>query len=158
MEENYDGVGLGDVDFNVDNEYKPDPLIPKSWYHGVVNSVKFFPEQFCIMWDVCLKDNGGAMNDGVTPVDGAHCFYKNWLPKPGDENEATKSGRSTKRQWKINALKAFQEKTGVDFSTPAKIMSALTEQTYVGLEVDVELDVEEYQGVFRNTVRNMKAN
>lgn len=162
MEENED-VGvigdpseqLGSMDFNVDDEYKPDPLIPKGNYHGVATKISFNPAQFCIVWDFCLHDNGGVMNDGQTPVDGAHVQFRNWLPKPGDENEMTKSGRNTKRQSKINMLKDFQSTLGIDMSTPAKIATALNEQHWIGTEADLEVDIDEYQGKFKNVVNRV---
>lgn len=146
---------LGEVDFDVENEYKPDPLIPKATYHGAVTKVSYNGAQACIVWDICLHDNGGAMNDGETPVDGAHVFFRNWLPRAGDEATMTKSGRSTKRQSKINMLKGFADNMKIDMSTPQKIAMALAEQEWVGLEVDVEVDIDEYQGTFRNTVNRM---
>jgi len=42
---------LNNLDFNVDEEYKPEPLIPKGTYHGVATKVSFMPSQFCIVWD-----------------------------------------------------------------------------------------------------------
>lgn len=146
---------LGDLDFDVEGEFKPDPLIPKGKYRGVVNKVSFVPAQSCIVWDVCLQDNGGVMNDGETPIDGAHVYYRNWLPKPGDETLRTKKGHSTKRQSKINILQDFQVGMGIDMSTPVKIATALNEHQWIGMEVSVDVDVDEYQGRFRNTANKM---
>jgi hypothetical protein len=152
-EENVGGVE--DLDFNVDEEWKPEPLIPKGTYHAVVTKFSYDGSQAALIWDTCLQDNGGVMNDGSTPVDGAHVFFRNWLPKAGDENLPTKNGKKTKRQSKIDMLAAFQEKLGVNLSTPAIIADALSTQSFVGMEVNVEIDIEEYEGRFRNTVRNM---
>ncbi len=146
---------LGALDFDVEDEYKPDPLTPKGTYNGVITKVSFNPAQSCIVWDVCLHDNGGAMSDGTTPIDGSHMYYRNWLPKPGDENEMTKSGRGTKRQSKINMLKDFETAMGLDMSTPQKIATALTESQWIGIEVSVGVDIEEYQGRFRNVANRM---
>jgi hypothetical protein len=96
------------------------------------------------------------MNDGVTPIDGAHVFFRNWLPKPGDEGEMTKSGRNNKRQSKINMLKDFQDSLGIDMSTPSKIANALTEQQWIGVESDVDVAIDEYMGRFRNVVNKAK--
>lgn len=150
------GAGMEGMDFDVSDEYKPDPLIPKCNYTGVVNSVKFVPSQYCILWNICLHDNGGAMTDGITAIDGAHVFFRNWLPKPGDETEMTKSGSNNKRQSKINMLKKFQDKMGIDMSTPAKITDALANQEWMGIEVIVEVQIDEYQGQFRNVVNDMR--
>lgn len=156
-DENIDPAdALGKLDFNVEDEYKPEPLIPKGTYHGVATKITFQPSQFCIVWDFCLHDNGGSMNDGDTPIDGAHVFFRNWLPKPGDENELTKTGRNNKRQSKINMLKDFENAMGIDMSTPAKIAQALNEQTWVGVEADLDVDVDEYMGKFRNVVNKCK--
>jgi hypothetical protein len=146
---------LAALDFDVEDEYKPEPLIPSSKYYGVVNKVSFVPAQYSIVWDICLHDNGGVMTDGYTPIDGAHVYFRNWLPKPGDEKEMTKKGNSTKRQSKINMLQDFQSKLGLDMSTPSKIATALNEHQWIGIEVEAEVDVDEYQGRFRNTVNRI---
>jgi len=157
QDENVDpSAALGSLDFNVEDEYKAEPLIPKGTYHGVATKVTFQPSQFSIVWDFCLHDNGGAMNDGETPIDGAHVFFRNWLPKPGDEAEMTKNGRNNKRQSKINMLKDFENSLGVDMSTPAKIATALNEATWVGVEADLDVDIDEYMGKFRNNVNKCK--
>lgn len=147
---------LANLDFNVEDEYKPEPLIPKGTYHGVATKVTFQPSQFCIIWDFCLHDNGGLMNDGDTPIDGAHVYFRNWLPKPGDENELTKTGRNNKRQSKINMLKDFENAMDIDMSTPQKIAQALNEQTWIGVEADLDVDIDEYMGKFRNVVNKAK--
>jgi hypothetical protein len=159
-EEAVEGVdasdSLGQLDFNVDDEYKPEPLIPKGTYHATATSIKYVPAQFCIVWDFCLHDNGGTMNDGETPIDGAHVFFRNWLPKPGDESELTKNGKNNKRQSKINMLKDFQVSLGVDMSTAQKIANSLADQVWIGVEADVDVAVDEYQGKFRNVVNKCK--
>ena len=155
QEEDAEG-GFSNLDFNVEDEYKPDPLIPKGTYHGVITKVQPKFAQYCLVWDVSLHDNGGVMNDGETPVDGAHVYFRNWLPKPGDEREMTKSGRNTKRQSKINMLKQFEEELGINMSTPLIIATALSEAAWTGIEVSVEVDVEEWNGRFRNVVNRMK--
>ena len=152
-----EGEGLSDMDFNVEDEYKPDPLIVKGTYNGAVTKVVYEGSKACITWTVCLHDNGGVMNDGQTPVDGAHVFFRNWLPRPGDEEIMTKSGKNTKRQSKINMLKKFADDLRLDMSTPTKIATALAEQQWVGLEVAVDVDIDEYNGTFRNNVNNMRA-
>jgi len=148
--------GVGDLDFNVTDEYKPDPLIPQGTYHAVATGIKFLPAKFCIAWDFCLHDNGGVMSDGETPIDNAHITFNNWLPKSGDEAIMTKSGKSTKRQSKINMLMDFQNEMVIDMSTPSVIAESLTDQVWIGLEADLELGVGEWQGRFRNEVNRVK--
>ena len=147
---------LGSVDFNVEDEYKPDPLVPKGTYHGVVADTKFDVKQFCIVWDICLHDNGGFQNDGSTPIDGQHLYYRNWLPKPGDENIMTKSGKTNKRQSKINMLKDFENVLEIDMSTPAKIVTGLQEKAWMGIELDIDVTLEEYEGRVRNNVAKVR--
>ena len=148
--------GLGALDFNVSDEYKPDPLTPKGTYYGAVVKVSFNPDQHCIIWEVVLHDNGGLQSDGESQIDGAHQWFRNWLPRPGDEDTLTKSGKSTKRQSKINMLKNFAEAMKIDISTPAQIAAAISEAQWIGLEVEAEIDIDEYLGKFRNVINRMK--
>jgi hypothetical protein len=149
-------AALGSLDFNVNDEYKPNPLIPKGTYHANAIKITFTPAQYAIVWSWCLHDNGGVMNDGESPIDGVLVFSRNWLPKPGDEITPTKSGSTNKRQSKINQLKDFQDALGIDMSTPEKIATALADAQWVGVEADVDVDIEEYQGRFRNVVNRVK--
>lgn len=144
-----------DSDFNVEDEYKPDPLIPQGTYHASVTKVTFDSEHQAIVWTFCLVDNGGVMSDGETPVDGATTQYKNWLPRPGDEDELNSSGRATKRQSKINMLKQFSAGLGIDMSTPQVIIAALTNQEWVGMNVDLVITTREYEGKIFNDVRKV---
>jgi len=144
-----------DVDFDVDNEYKPEPLIPAGTYHASATSVKFDSEQQAIVWQFTLHDNGGYMSDGETPVDGATIFFRNWLPRPGDENELNSSGRTTKRQSKINMLKQFSSTVGIDMSTPQVIMKALMEQQWIGTEVNLVIQTREWEGKVFNDVKKV---
>ena len=153
-EQNEEG-GLGyeiAADFNVNDEFKPDPLIPSGIYHANVTSVKFNPEEQTIDWTFTLVDNGGVMNDGVTPIDGATLVYRNYLPKPGDENELTRDGRRTKRQAKINMLYEFQKAMGIDMSTPQKIAEALQNGDWIGLSVDIRVRIREFEGRVFNDI------
>lgn len=149
------GYAIG-ADFDVENEYKPDPLIPNGTYHANVTKVKFDSEQQAIKWEFVLVDNGSMKSDGATPVDGSKQFYANWLPKPGDENEMNNNGTNTKRQSKINMMKKFAEVVGIDMRTPAKIISALQNGEWIGLAVDLVIDTREYQGQFNNNVKSVK--
>lgn len=157
VENEGDGLeGLTDLDFDVTDEYRPDPLIYPNLYHGIVQNVKFDKGTYSIVWHVQLQDNGGFMNDDETPVDGAVVYFRNWLPRPGDETEMTKSGKSTKRQSKINILNDFQAQMEIDMSTSKKIATAITEAEWVGLEVDIEVGVDTWNGKTRNTVNRMR--
>lgn len=149
-----EGISM-DTDFNVEDEYKPDPLIPQATYHASVTKVVFDPDQQAIVWHFCLVDNGGVMSDGETPVDGATTVYRNWLPRPGDENELNASGRATKRQSKINMLKQFSAGLGIDMSTPQIIIAALSNQEWVGMNVDIAVTTREFEGKIFNEVKRV---
>jgi hypothetical protein len=53
-------------------------------------------------------------------------------------------------------LQDFQNNLGIDMSTPAKIAEALSEQTWMGVEADLDVDVDEYLGRYRNTVNKCR--
>lgn len=144
-----------ETNFNVDDEFRPEPLIPIGTYHAAVTNVTFDSAQQAIVWSFVLHDNGGTMSDGITNVDGAVAQYRNWLPRPGDENELTSNGRNTKRQSKINMLKQFSKVLDIDMSTPEKIITALTEQQWVGIEVDIAVSTREWDGKFFNDVKKV---
>ena len=144
-----------DTDFDLEDEYKPEPLVAGGNYRGNVIGVVFDSEQSAIVWKVALADNGGIMSDGETPVDGSHHYYRNWLPKPGDENEPTKSGRGTKRQSKINMMKRFADDMKISMNTPAVIAESITNQDWIGLPVITTISIDEYMGITRNQIDKM---
>jgi len=148
-----DTLALGSLDFNIQDEYVPDPVLPNGTYHGAVTKVTFNSSKHTINWSICLHDNGGFMSDNTTPIDGSYAYYTNLLPVPGDENNMIKSGKQTKRQWKINALAEFCEKLSIDMSTPQKILTALEEQIWVGMEVTVDTEIQEYNGTVSSRVK-----
>ena len=133
-------------DFNVDDEYKPTPLIPAGVYHGYVTDVQFDASDQTIVWTFTLNGNGGVMSDGETAIDGSQITYRNWLPKPGDENELTKKGNMTKRQAKINMLHDFAKIMGINLSTPAAIAEGIANASWIGIEKDLKIGVRTYEG------------
>jgi len=149
--------GIGGMNFDVEAEYKPEPLIPNGTYRGNVTAVDFFADKACIAWKVVLQDNGGYASDGETPLDGMVVVFRNWLPREGDENEYSKNGRTTKRQSKINMLKKFSAGMDINMGTPQKIGEALQYGSWVGMEVKVDVQITEYKGETRNEVNKMSA-
>lgn len=142
-------------DFNVEEEFKPSPLVATGVYHSSVTQVKFNPADQTIDWTYTLNDNGGVMSDGETPIDGAAFVYRNWLPRPGDEDERTKDGRQTKRQAKINMLGDFSNKMGVNMSTPTIILESIANSDWVGIDTDVKIRVREYEGRIFNDIERI---
>ena len=144
-----------ETDFNLDEEYKEDPLAAAGGYTGMVKKVTFESKNNCIRWDICAVGNAGMMLDGETPLDGNVFFLRNWLPKPGDEKLRTKTGKSTKRQSKINMLKQFQDEMEVDMNTPEAVKEAIENAEWVGISVMFQLTIDEYMGRKRNQVNKM---
>lgn len=144
-----------DADFSVEDEFKAEPLIPAGTYHAAATRVTFDPAQQAIVWQFVLHDNGGLMSDGETGVDGSTIFFRNWLPRPGDDQEMNSSGKVTKRQSKINMLKQFSATVGINMDTPAVIIQALTESTWVGTEVDLVISTREWEGKIFNDVKKV---
>lgn len=143
--------------FDAEAEYKILPLVPRGVYRANTTNVKFDPEHQLIKWTLCLDGNGGLLSDGETPVDGVTLDFTNFLPKPGDENELTSSGRQTKRQYKINALKEFGDKMKIKITTKPDIIHGLTSGEWIGLAVIVTVGTREYQGRIFNEAKDIKA-
>lgn len=146
---------LPDSNFDLEDEYKPEPLLPSGNYRGNVIGVVFDAERNAIVWKVALDENGGVMSDGETPIDGSHHYYRNWLPKPGDEKEPTKDGRSNKRQSKINMMKQFADGMKINMNSPTIIAESIANQDWVGLQVFTSISISEYMGVTRNQIDKM---
>lgn len=144
-------------DFNLEDEFKPTPLIPGGKYYGNVVKVKELKEDSTIMWEIVLADNGGVCTDGETPVDGRRLFMRNWLPKVGDEGEMTKDGAMNKRQAKINMLSKFAGDMKVNMNSMQIIRRALEGQEWLGLAVIVDVTVREFEGRFSNDIKRMVA-
>lgn len=144
-----------DLDFNLDTDVKIPGLVPDGTYHANVVSVAYDAEKACIIWKVALTENGGLCSDDETPVDGTTHEFKNWLPKAGDENERTTSGKQTKRQAKINMLGEFMAKMQLKEKTAGEILEAVENAEYVGLEIDVKLSTREWNGSVFNDIQKM---
>jgi hypothetical protein len=157
MDNNYPGEGdMKQTDFNLDDEYKPEPIAPVGVYTGVVKKVSYESSNSAILWEIVASGNiGQVMADGASPIDGSSFFYRNWLPRPGDENIRTKSGRATKRQAKINMLKRFQDDMNVDMNTPQAVQEAIMNSEWIGIPVVMSINIEEYEGVTRNSIKKI---
>lgn len=145
------------MDFDINSEYKPDPLIPNGKYNASVKGVAADSKQFCIIWSIVLQNNEVFASDGETSVDGMELQYRNWLPKPGDENTFSKNGKVTKRQSKINMLKKFADKMKINMSTPQSIAEAISNGEWIGIDVLADVSTSEYKGEVRNEVNGMIA-
>jgi hypothetical protein len=144
-----------DTDFNLENDAKEPGLIPDGTYHGMVNSVTVDEEKHVISWKVTLNGNGGKCSDDETEIDGSTLFFNNWLPKPGDKETRTASGRLTKFQSKVNQLKEFMNKMNLTQNTLAEIKEAALNGEYIGKEVDVIVYTDIYEGITSNKIKKM---
>ena len=143
------------TDWDLDDEYKEDPLLPIGTYLGVISGAELKAKS--AQFTVHIENNGPdkVCSDGETPVDGATLRYNLWLPQQGDESESTPSGRSTKRQYKINAMKKFFSSMQMPINTLGDLKEAIENTTFLGLPVLVEVELDSYQGEVRNNVRRM---
>jgi hypothetical protein len=158
-EEFFPETSMADMaDFNVEDEYKAMPLIPKGTYYAHVTKVAYNNEDLTIDWTVTFSDNEGIMMlDDETPLDGNTLGFRNFLPKPGDELERTKSGRMTKRQAKINMLGDFAKGMGIEMKTPPQILNALANQEWLGLPCKVTVGFRTWDNRTFNNAEKMVA-
>jgi len=157
MDNDLGSMDAFDSDFNVDSDYKPTPIAMGGTYNGNVTGVKLDPKHACVVWDVSLADNDGAVcNDGETPVDGIQLSYRNFLPKANDKNELNKRG-IPKFQSKINMLKQFSEGMEINMNTFDEIKEAIENAEWIGIPVTVKVSVDSYQGRPLNRIDNMTA-
>lgn len=148
------------TDFNLESDFKIEPLIPNGTYTANVVEVQFKQDKANISWKLVLDGNGGFMNDGETPIDGIAIYFNNWLPKKGDETLMTPSGRSTKFQSKVNQLGKFAKGMNLNMNTMDIIKEAIANGEYIGLAVKVKIDTSEYplgSGSFKNDADQMTA-
>ena len=141
--------------FNLENDFHEDPLVPQGNYYASVTGVSLDTEKAAIVWKIVLQGNGAVMSDGETEVEGATLFFRNWLPRPGDETEMTTTGRTTKFQSKVNQLAKFAKGMGINMNTPEAIQNAVDDAEWIGLDVLASVTISEYQGTTRNDVSHM---
>jgi hypothetical protein len=146
---------LEDTDFDLEADYKESPLAPAGTYNGIVKLVEYNPKLHAIVWTVVATGNPGIfLTDGETPLDGTDFEYMNWLPKPGEEN--IRSGKSNKKQNKINMMKTFQDNMKIDMNTKEKIAEAISENQWIGISVIMKVEVTSWNERLRNQVGNMQ--
>lgn len=143
--------------FNLENDFREEPLVPQGNYYASVTDVSIDTEKAAIVWKIVLQGNGAVMSDGETEVEGATLVFRNWLPRPGDENEMTATGRTTKFQSKVNQLAKFAKGMNINMNTPQAIQDAIDNGEWIGLDVLATVTISEYQGTTRNDVSRMSA-
>lgn len=150
---------FGSMNFNLDEDYKPESLIPDgAKCNGTITKVEVNEKSYCIVFTVCLNNNEGMIKaDGESPVDGTHLRYRVWLPKPGDEKVMTSSGKETKLQWKINNLAESLRNLNIQVNTPEELAEAIENQEWIDKDVICTVGVNEYKGKFSNEISAMFA-
>jgi ribosomal protein L28 len=148
-----------DSDFNLEDEYKPVPLIPNGMYNASIVNIEKDSKNSLIIFTLCLSENGGYMSDGETPVDGVNLDKRVFLPKKGDEAEYTKSGKQTKRQYKINAMREFFSDIKVSANTLREVEEAVANKEWLGITVKVTVGIRagdgEFAGRFFNEIKKV---
>jgi len=148
------------MDFNLEQDYIPTPIVPGGSYKGAITKMSFSEEAQMLAITATLNNNGGVCSDGTTEIDGSTATLRVWFPKEGDRDTPTGSGRQTKWQWKINQIKKVADNLGFNLNTRQDMYSLVDSQSAIGLEVDVKLSVEppdEYNDEAYNDVKSMKA-
>jgi len=136
-----------DTSFNVDNDYKPTPLVISGPYFGNIKEAKLDTKTASVIFNIVLDGNGEATcNDGETSVDGIEVESRLWLPKANDKNELNKKGNMTKFQSKVNMIQSFCERTGMNCKTFTAIQEAIDDSEWIGWQVVAQVEVETYQG------------
>lgn len=142
-----------DVDgFNLEEDWKPEPLIPAMTYRGSVVEISTDFSKGRVTFMVCLQDNGGVKTDGETPIDGSRIGYNVWLPMPADKALTTASGKN-KWQNKVNMLRDFSQSMAIDMNTPAQIQEAIDGAEWIGLSVQCTIAPDEYNGQVRDAIK-----
>lgn len=142
-------------DFNLGSDVKIDPVAPQGKYHAVIKDAKVDLKNAMIVINLELTDNGGVLSDGESALDGYEVRHRLFLPKPEDRNTPTKNGKGTKWQWKINNMAKFFNAIEVTLPTLSDIESACENGDLAGIELWVELTVDEYNGEFQNNVKKV---
>ena len=144
-------------DFDLSEEYKELPLIPRGNYNGSVSQVVKNLVDNTIDWTIALGENGGYFSDGETPIDGSTIVYRNYLPLKGDDTVRTKSGKMTKRQAKINMLSQFAEELNINMNNREIISESIANHEWIGLAVNVKIILRVWEGRTSNSVDRITA-
>jgi len=155
MSENETAINpLEAIDFNLEEDVTPLPLILKGDYPGSITEAKLNNKLGAIVITVTFNGTNSLMNDGETPVEGASASKRIWLPKPGDEAKATKGGQNLK-MWKMRQLMRDLRTIGRSENTPAEILEMLVNQELIGLDVIATVGINTYKGETSNEVEKM---
>lgn len=129
------------LDFDLEDEYKPAPLIPDGTYPGAITSATFNGLQ--LSFQVTFNDTQTFLTDGESSVDGAILSYNVWFPKAGDDQVLIKSGTMSKKQWKINNAKEVGDKLGININTRTIINESISNGDWIGIPVHAKVAIKD---------------
>ncbi len=152
-EENYNPM----PDFDIEDDFVADPLIARGFYSGSVTKVTLVPDKYYIMWEITFDENGGTMSDETTPIDGSKLIFFVYLPKPGDKDNLTKSGKSNKHQSKINMMRQFADSLEITplMKNLSTIAEAIDNAEFMGISVSAEVVIDDYNGRITNKINKL---
>ncbi len=143
------------ADFDLEDEFEPPVLVQTGVYAGTIEKLDYNFEGACLVWTVKLEGNGGncvTKGDGGiyvavenSPVDNQRLWFRNWLPRPGDEAKISQKTGKSKKQWKVNALGEFCNALDIPFAVlknPAAINGYIDSLDWKGLEVTMNVEIE----------------
>lgn len=142
---------LDTIDFNLDEDVTPIPLMAKGNYPGSIVEAKINNDLGALVIKVTFNGTDALMNDGETEVEGTSCNKRIWLPKPGDENKTTKDGQNLK-MWKMRQLQKCLRALGQEANTPQDIAEMLQNEELVGLDVIASVGLNTYKGETTNEI------
>lgn len=147
------------LDFDLNQDYLPTPLVPGGTYKGAITKMSFSEESQMLSITATLNGNGGFCSDETTEIDGTTVTQRVWYPKGEDKETMTGSGRQTKWQWKVNQIKKVADKLKINLDTRQAMYSLVDSQELIGLDVNIKLSIEppdDYNDEAYNDVKSME--
>lgn len=141
-------------DFDVEEEYKPIPLIPKGRYPGDIIAVEIIASAIVFTIEFADPEEDFALTDGSL-LHGCTEVYKIWLPKIGDRELKTASGKQTKHQWKVNNLKKMSEKLEMNLNSVSAIKESIESTEWLGISVIADVAIKTYKGNTSNEITDL---
>lgn len=138
--------------FDLEGDYKPIPVVPRGIYSGNITAVHF--SNYGLHFTICIIDDTSAtLSDGNTPLNGAKITHTIWFPKPEDASTYTKSGKQTKREWKINNAAIEAKALNLPINTPHQIKDLIENGTAIGHPVTFQVENEFYKNELRDRIK-----
>jgi len=141
------------VNFDLEDEYKPAPLIPDGTYPGSIIGASF--NGIKLTFQVTLNETQTILTDGITSADGVTLPYSVWFPKVGDDQVMIKSGTMSKKQWKINNAKEVGDKLGISLNTKTVINESIENGEWIGIPVHAKIAIKDDDYGIKNEITQL---